>query len=272
MSSSSSGARHMASRGESITVPSRPSDDTNGALTPGSSGLDAFLTRRWRCSRTAVGGSARNRDSRRSCVSHCNEQGVRERCQGGASARGDAVKDVSTAGRARGRRTDTATVLAPRPAAPGAPVPASLGIALGLPAGAVAALMAAVVPHGATVGVAFRLGAGAIAAGSSGGVAGSGALLGIVLVALVAGVLGAVTEPLPALGAAAQVWACWDGFVRHGLGMLAFGPGDLTVLGVVAAAALATAGVAALHRQRGVGVRGYAAGQLPAFLAGPVAD
>lgn len=54
--------------------------------------------------------------------------------------------------------------------------------------------------------------------------------------------------------------------------MLALGPADLDVFGVVTAAAVVTAGVAAWRRRRGVTLRGYAVPRMPVLSDGPAVD
>lgn len=124
-------------------------------------------------------------------------------------------------------------MLAPRPAAARARVPGSLGIALGLPAGV-------------------------LVAATSGG----SAVVGVVVATVVAAGLGLLTEPLPAGVVGLQVWACWDGFVQHRLGVLSAEPADRAALAVVVGAALVAAGAAALRRRSETRRRRYAARSL----------
>ncbi len=124
-------------------------------------------------------------------------------------------------------------VLAPQPVTVARPpVPAGVGGALGLPAGAAAALLADVV--------------------------GTGPTGGLVLAAAVAAVLGAVTSPRGALVAAAQVWACWDGFVLHRLGTLQADGADLAGIAAVAGVALVASVLVAVRARRAARPRRYA--------------
>jgi hypothetical protein len=117
-----------------------------------------------------------------------------------------------------------------------------MGGALGLPAGAAAALVAWTFGGGATTG--------------------------LVLAALAAAWLGALTTPPGAVVAAAQCWACFDGFVVHRFGSLGGGRADLLALAVVAGAGLAVAAAATVVRRHRVGsaTRGYPAVRIPAVL------
>jgi hypothetical protein len=140
-------------------------------------------------------------------------------------------------------------VLAPRPStgagapdAPGPIVPGGVGAVLGLPAGAVAAL------------VAWAFGGAPVA--------------GVVLAAAAAATLAAVTTPLGALGAAALCWACADGFVLHRFGTLGDGRADLLALAAVAAAAAVAylVGATVRHVRAARLARGYAARDIPVPL------
>ena len=135
-------------------------------------------------------------------------------------------------------------MLAPRPPAPRrdpAPpaVPGAVGAVLGLPLGAVAALGAWVFGGGAATGLTLALAAAVW--------------------------LGTATSVLGGVVAAAQTWACYDGFVLHRFGTLQGGRADLVALGVIAAAALVTGGVirAVRHTRTSVALRGYPAVRFP---------
>jgi hypothetical protein len=121
-------------------------------------------------------------------------------------------------------------VLAPRPAAgdatPSGPVlSGAVGGALGLPAGVVAAFAAWAFDGNPTTG--------------------------IVLAAVAAMALAALTTTTGAVVAGALSWACYDGFVLHRFGTLEGGRADLVALGVVVAAAVAAQLVGAVVRHAG---------------------
>lgn len=140
-------------------------------------------------------------------------------------------------------------MLAPRPStgagapdAPGPVVPGAVGAVLGLPVGAGAAL------------VTWALGGAPIA--------------GIVLAAVAAATLAAVTTPIGAIGAAALCWACVDGFVLNRFGTLGDSRADLLALGIIAASAVAayTAGALLRHLRAERFTRDYAAHDVPVPL------
>ncbi len=120
---------------------------------------------------------------------------------------------------------DPERVSVPRPpVSGGAPrlpaVSGPSGAALGLPAGAAGALLTWTLGGDPTIG--------------------------LVLAAATAVWLAALTTPLGALVAAAQCWACFDGFVVHRLGTLEGGPVDIVAFGIVACAAVAAQAVRAM--------------------------
>jgi hypothetical protein len=121
-------------------------------------------------------------------------------------------------------------VLAPRPAAgdatPARPVlSGAVGGVLGLPAGAVAAFAAWAFDGNPTTG--------------------------IVLAAVGAMALAALTTTTGAVVAGALSWACYDGFVLHRFGTLEGGRADVVALGVVVVAAVAARLVGAVVRHAG---------------------
>lgn len=112
-----------------------------------------------------------------------------------------------------------------------------VGAALGLPAGAVAALV--------TCGLGGALG------------------LGVALAAVVAAAISAVTTGPGALLGAAQCWACIDGFVVNRFGVLRADRTDLIALAVVLTAAVAAVLLAAIWRRMRAPVPGPAHALLP---------
>jgi hypothetical protein len=101
----------------------------------------------------------------------------------------------------------------------------AVGGALGLPAGAVAAIAAWAFDGNPTTG--------------------------IVLAAVAAMALAALTTTTGAVVTGALSWACYDGFVLHRLGTLEAGRADLVALGVVVVAAVAAQLVGAVVRHAG---------------------
>ncbi len=103
-------------------------------------------------------------------------------------------------------------------------VPGPVGAVLGLPAGAVAAL------------VAWAFGGSPVA--------------GAVFAAAAAATIAALSTAAGALGAAALCWACADGFVLNRFGVLGGGRTDLVALAVVAGAATLAFAAATVLRGR----------------------
>ena len=112
-----------------------------------------------------------------------------------------------------------------------------VGAALGLPAGAVTALV--------TCGLGGALG------------------LGIALAAVVAAAISMVTTGPGALLGAAQCWACIDGFVVNRFGELRADRTDLIALAVVLTTAVAAALLVAIWRRMTAPVPGLADAPLP---------
>jgi hypothetical protein len=112
-----------------------------------------------------------------------------------------------------------------------------VGAALGLPAGAVAALV--------TCGLGGALG------------------LGIALAAAIAAAISTVTTGPGALLSAAQCWACIDGFIVNRFGELRADRTDLIALAVVLTAAVAAALLTAIWRRVTAPVPGPAPTPLP---------
>jgi hypothetical protein len=141
-------------------------------------------------------------------------------------------QDTVGPAQAAGAEAHGGEVPAPRPtsAAHGRPaIPGPVGATLGLPAGAVATIVA----------------------WAFGGAPGTG----IVLAAVAAAALAAATSAPGALGAAAQCWACADGFVLNRFGTLGDGHADLVALVAVLTAATAAHVLAVLVRRVRVLIR-----------------
>jgi hypothetical protein len=133
-------------------------------------------------------------------------------------------------------------VLAPRSTAgdatPARPVlSGAVGGVLGLPAGAVAAIAAWAFDGNPTTG--------------------------IVLAAVAAMALAALTTTTGAVVSGALSWACYDGFVLHRFGTLEGGRADLVALGVVVVAVVAAQLVGAVVRHAGRERRPTAVGPSP---------